>query len=53
MANKCDSPKERGHVNTATEYPYGRRFQARLLDLAQTFKKSDTLPSLDGLRPHF
>ncbi len=34
------------------EYEYWRRFQARLLDVAENFKKGDTLPSLDELRPH-
>ena len=53
MANKSDSPKEYGHINTAAEYPYSRRFQARLSDLTQTLKKGDTLPSLDALRPRF
>jgi hypothetical protein len=53
MADKPDSPKERGHGNTATESPYWRRFQARLSDLARTVKKGDTLPSLDELRPYF
>ena len=35
------------------EYEYWRRFQARLLDVAQSFKKDETLPALDELRPHF
>lgn len=35
------------------ESEYWRRFQARLTDVTQNFKKGDTLPALDELRPHF
>jgi hexosaminidase len=34
------------------EFEYWRRFQARLLELAENFKRGDTLPSLEELRPH-
>jgi hypothetical protein len=35
------------------EYEYWARFQMRLEDTFRTFKKGDTLPSLEDLRPHF
>jgi hypothetical protein len=34
------------------EYAYWREFQARLLEVAQNFKKGDTLPPLQELDPH-
>ncbi len=34
------------------EYEYWTRFQMRLESLFRTFKKGDTLPSLEELRPH-